>query len=92
MYYILLIILYDASYKFYKLLFAFICSAGVGRTGTFIMVDMLLDQAKAEGEVDVFGNLKRIREQRTNLVQATVSKLFISKKLKSKLLILRITY
>lgn len=48
-------------------------SAGVGRTGTFILVDILLDQARADGEVDVFGYLKKIREQRTNLVQALVS-------------------
>ncbi len=48
-------------------------SAGVGRTGTFILVDILLDQARTDGEVDVFGYLKKIREQRTNLVQALVS-------------------
>lgn len=27
------------------------CSAGIGRTGTFIVIDMILDQLKKNGEI-----------------------------------------
>lgn len=48
-------------------------SAGVGRTGAFIMIDALLEQAKKEGCVDVFGYMKSIRKDRPNMVQTEVS-------------------
>ncbi len=47
-------------------------SAGVGRTGTFIALDNLLDQAKAEGIVDVLGCVNHLRENRVNMVQTVV--------------------
>ena len=49
------------------------CSAGVGRTGTFITVDMALEQAEKERKVDIAGIVNRLREQRMKMVQTDVS-------------------
>ena len=49
------------------------CSAGVGRTGTFITIDLALEQAKKEGKVDIAGIVNRLREQRMHMIQTDVS-------------------
>ena len=49
------------------------CSAGVGRTGTFIGVDIALEQASKDGVVDIAGIINRLREQRMQMVQTVVS-------------------
>ena len=45
----------------------------MGRTGTFIALDYLLDQAKAENKVDVMACVYNLRKQRLNIVQTSVS-------------------
>ncbi len=49
------------------------CSAGVGRTGTFIGVDLALEQANDKGEVDIDGIVTRLRQQRTKMIQNQVN-------------------
>ena len=48
------------------------CSAGIGRTGTYIALDMLLRQAEAEGVVNVPDTVNRLRQGRVNMVQNQV--------------------
>ncbi|XP_053398988.1 receptor-type tyrosine-protein phosphatase alpha-like [Mercenaria mercenaria] len=45
------------------------CSAGVGRTGTFIALDNLVNQARKEGSVRPLQTVQTLRRQRVNMVQ-----------------------
>lgn len=47
-------------------------SAGVGRTGTYIALDILTEQGKRLGYVDVAGVVASLRRQRVNMVQNLV--------------------
>lgn len=51
----------------------FSLSAGVGRTGTIIALDIAIEQLKAEGQVDVQGIVSFLRHQRRQMVQTEVS-------------------
>ena len=48
-------------------------SDGLGRTGTFIAIWSLIEQMKAEGQIDVVGTIKSIRTQRPGAVPLLVS-------------------
>ena len=45
------------------------CSAGVGRTGVFITLSIVLERMRFEGLVDVFNTVKILRTQRSAMVQ-----------------------
>ncbi|XP_029104983.1 receptor-type tyrosine-protein phosphatase S-like isoform X30 [Scleropages formosus] len=45
------------------------CSAGVGRTGCFIVIDAMLERIKHEKTVDVYGHVTLMRSQRNYMVQ-----------------------
>ena len=50
----------------------YFCSAGVGRTGTFIAMDHLLQHLKTSTYVDIFGLIHAMRLQRKFMVQTEV--------------------
>ncbi|XP_061166271.1 receptor-type tyrosine-protein phosphatase epsilon-like [Saccostrea echinata] len=45
------------------------CSAGIGRTGTYIAIDALYKVGKTERKVNIAEYVKRMRENRMNMVQ-----------------------
>ncbi|KAL4235732.1 hypothetical protein ACF0H5_004124 [Mactra antiquata] len=53
------------------------CSAGIGRTGTFVVLDYLLRQAKEESYIDIFKTVKAMRNERTNFVQTDIQYEFV---------------
>ena len=54
------------------LLLLLLNSAGVGRTGTFITIDHILEQREEEGVIDIPGVIQNLRQQRTKIVQTVV--------------------
>lgn len=50
-------------------LLPFPSSAGVGRTGCFIVIDAMLERIKHEKTVDIYGHVTLMRSQRNYMVQ-----------------------
>uniref|UniRef100_UPI0037E7E318 protein tyrosine phosphatase receptor type Fa isoform X2 n=1 Tax=Semicossyphus pulcher TaxID=241346 RepID=UPI0037E7E318 len=53
------------------------CSAGVGRTGCFIVIEAMLERMKQEKSVDIYGHVTCMRAQRNYMVQTEDQYIFI---------------
>ena len=51
-----------------------LCSAGVGRTGTFITIDAMLERLQEKDDLNVYQFVTAMRSQRTFMVQTMVSR------------------
>ncbi len=49
------------------------CSAGVGRTGTFITLDYMLERIKSERSINIYQFISELRKLRVLMVQTLVS-------------------
>ena len=50
----------------------FFSRAGVGRTGTYIAIDAMMDKMKQEGKVDIYNFILQMRRERHLMVQTVV--------------------
>lgn len=53
------------------------CSAGVGRSGTVMLLDASIEMAESEGYVDVVNTLAKMRQSRSNLVETVEQYAFV---------------
>ncbi|XP_072041267.1 receptor-type tyrosine-protein phosphatase mu-like [Amphiura filiformis] len=53
------------------------CSAGVGRTGTYITIEAMRQQAKRDGTIDVYDFVSKMRQKRMKMVQTSAQYRFI---------------
>lgn len=50
-----------------------VTSMGAGRTGCYIVLDVMLDMAECEGVVDIYNCVKTLCSRRINMIQTEVS-------------------
>ncbi|XP_067353333.1 protein tyrosine phosphatase receptor type Db isoform X8 [Channa argus] len=53
------------------------CSAGVGRTGCFVVIDAMTERIKHEKTIDIYGHVTLMRSQRNYMVQTEDQYIFI---------------
>lgn len=49
-------------------------SAGIGRTGTYIAIDVLSEAGKTQNKINIAEYVKKMRRNRMNMVQTYVNK------------------
>lgn len=54
-----------------------ILSAGVGRTGTLIAIDIIIQRLKQEKKINIYELVKQLRTQRVKMVQSLQQYSFI---------------
>jgi tyrosine-protein phosphatase non-receptor type 9 len=52
------------------------CSAGIGRTGTFVTLDISINRLKKEGKINIRKTVEKIRLQRASAVQTSEQYVF----------------
>ncbi|CAF1375675.1 unnamed protein product [Rotaria sordida] len=57
------------------------CTAGVGRTGTYIAIDAMLDKIKQESKIDIYNFVLQMRRERHLMVQTVKQYVFIYRSL-----------
>ncbi|XP_045183316.2 multiple epidermal growth factor-like domains protein 10 isoform X2 [Mercenaria mercenaria] len=57
------------------------CSAGIGRTGTYIALDILTKEGRSEKYVDIFACARNMREDRVNMIQTADQYMFLHQSL-----------
>ncbi|XP_065069823.1 receptor-type tyrosine-protein phosphatase mu-like [Rhopilema esculentum] len=62
------------------------CSAGVGRTGCFVLIDVMLERFAKEKTIDVYNYLHYLRTRRINMVQTEDQYFFVHEALLEGLL------
>ncbi|XP_061189998.1 receptor-type tyrosine-protein phosphatase alpha-like [Saccostrea echinata] len=53
------------------------CSAGIGRTGTFIALDYLLEEGSTMKSVDIINCVSKLRQQRAHSIQTKAQYIFL---------------
>ncbi|XP_056459517.1 receptor-type tyrosine-protein phosphatase C isoform X6 [Gadus chalcogrammus] len=53
------------------------CSAGVGRTGTYISIDAMMESLESERQMDIYGYIVNLRKQRCLMVQVETQYILI---------------
>ncbi|XP_062576984.1 receptor-type tyrosine-protein phosphatase C-like, partial [Saccostrea cucullata] len=61
------------------------CSAGIGRTGTYLAFDYLMEEANKRGTVDVINCIGKLRQQRPFMVQTSEEYRFLHEALSENL-------
>ena len=57
---------------------------GAGRTGCYIVLDVMLDMAECEGVVDIYNCVKTLCSRRINMIQTEVGNLQFRAEQKAK--------
>ena len=55
------------------------CSAGVGRSGTFIALDSMLQRMEVEDDLNIYEFVRKMRKKRVLMVQTDVRTIFVTK-------------